>query len=75
MRAIDRKAVRDLWTIKGQAIAIALVVASGVGTFVMSLNTLKSLQNSKEMYYEKYRFAHVWSQVKRCRCRWPGGSK
>jgi len=65
MRAIDRKAVRDLWAIKGQAIAIALVIASGVGTFVMSLNTLKSLQNSQQMYYEQYRFAHVWSQVKR----------
>lgn len=65
MRAIDRKAVRDLWSIKGQAIAIALVIASGVGTFVMSLNTLESLQNSKELYYEKYRFAHVWSHVKR----------
>ncbi len=65
MRAIDRKAVRDLWTIKGQATAIALVIASGVGTFVMSLNTLQSLQNSKDAYYEKYRFAHVWSQVKR----------
>ena len=65
MRAIDRKAVRDLWAIKGQAIAIALVIASGVGTFVMSLNTLESLRNSQEMYYERYRFAHVWSQVKR----------
>ena len=65
MRAIDRKAVRDLWAIKGQAIAIALVIASGVGTFVMSLNTLKSLQNSQQMYYDKYRFAQVWSHVKR----------
>ncbi len=65
MRAIDRKAVRDLWAIKGQAVAIALVIASGVGTFVMSLNTLKSLQNSQKLYYEKYRFAHVWSHVKR----------
>lgn len=65
MRAIDRKAFRDLWTIKGQAVAIALVIASGVGTFVMSLNTLESLQNSQQMYYDRYRFAHVWSQVKR----------
>ena len=65
MRAIDRKAVRDLWAIKGQAVAIALVIASGVGTFVMSLNTLQSLQNSQQMYYEKYRFAQVWSHVKR----------
>ncbi len=54
-----------MWAIKGQAIAIALVIASGVGTFVMSLNTLKSLDRSKQMYYEKYRFAHVWSHVKR----------
>lgn len=65
MRAIDRKAVRDLWAIRGQALAIALVIASGVGTFVMSLSTLKSLRGSQQTYYERYRFAHVWSQVKR----------
>ena len=65
MRAIDRGAVRDSRAIKGQAVAIAPAIASGVGTFVMSLNTLKSLQNSQQMYYEKYRFAHVWSHVKR----------
>ena len=61
MRALNRKTVRDLWSIKGQALAIALVIASGVGTFVMSLSTLKSLQQSRDTYYERYRFAHVFA--------------
>ncbi|MCU0962902.1 MAG: ABC transporter permease [Pirellulaceae bacterium] len=65
MRALNRKAIRDLWHIKGQAVAIVLVVASGVGTFVMSLNTLHSLQQSRETYYERYRFADIFSHVKR----------
>jgi len=65
VRALNRKTIRDLWSIKGQALAIALVIASGVGTFVMSLSTLKSLQDSQQSYYRKYRFAHVFAHVKR----------
>jgi len=65
VRALDRKAIRDLWSIKGQAAAIALVIASGVGTFVMSLSTLNSLQRSQQSYYEQYRFAHLFAHVKR----------
>jgi putative ABC transport system permease protein len=65
VRALNRKTIRDLWTIKGQAVAIALVIASGVGTFVMSLCTLNSLKQSQESYYAQYRFAHLFTQVKR----------
>ncbi|MCH5377105.1 MAG: ABC transporter permease, partial [Planctomycetes bacterium] len=65
MRALNRKTIRDLWSIKGQAVAIALVIASGVGTFVMSLCTLKSLQDSQQSYYRAYRFAHIFAHVKR----------
>jgi putative ABC transport system permease protein len=65
VRALDRKAIRDLWNIKGQAAAIALVIASGVGTFVMSLSTLNSLQQSQQSYYAQYRFAHLFAHVKR----------
>lgn len=57
--------MRDLWGIKGQAVAIALVIASGVGTFVMSLSTLRSLEQSQATYYQRYRFAQVFSHVKR----------
>ena len=65
MRAINRKAARDLWHIKGQALAIMMVIASGVGTFVMSLSTLESLRQSQATYYERYRFASVFARVKR----------
>jgi putative ABC transport system permease protein len=63
--ALNRKAIRDLWGIRGQAIAICLVIASGVATFVMSLSTMKSLQQSQAMYYQRYRFAQVFARMTR----------
>jgi len=41
MRQLDRKLLRDLWQMKSQSIAISLVMASGIATFVMSLSTLE----------------------------------
>jgi putative ABC transport system permease protein len=63
--ALDKKLFRDLWHIKGQALAIALVIASGVATFVMSLSALDSLTESRDRYYDRYRFAHVFASLKR----------
>ncbi len=65
MNALDRKLVRDLWAIKGQALAICLVIAAGVCMYVMALCALKSLTDSKDAYYDRYRFADVFSHVKR----------
>ena len=65
MRAINRKLLRNLWTMKGQSIAIALVIASGVAMSVMSLSTLRSLQATRETYYERFRFAEVFASFKR----------
>ncbi|MCI0640548.1 MAG: FtsX-like permease family protein [Gemmataceae bacterium] len=65
MKAIDRKMVRDLWGMKGQALAIILVLASGIAVFVMALTTLASLVQSQETYYDRYRFAHVFAHLKR----------
>lgn len=65
MLALNRKLLRNLWSMKGQAVAIMLVVASGVATFVMSISTLRSLSATQEAYYERYRFAHVFAHVKR----------
>jgi hypothetical protein len=36
LKAIHRKALRDLWHMRGQALAIALVIASGIAMLVMS---------------------------------------
>ncbi len=65
MRALDRKLLRDLWQMKGQAIAIALVMACGIVTFVMSLSTFGSLERNLTTYYDRYRFAQVFGHVKR----------
>ncbi len=63
--ALDRKLLRDLWRTKGQALAIAIIVACGVGVLVMSLGTLDSLEASRDAYYERNRFPDVFATVKR----------
>ena len=65
MRALNRKLLRDLRNMKAQAIAIALVMGCGVATYVMSLSTLKALVRSQDAYYERYRFADVFTSLKR----------
>lgn len=65
LTSLDRKLVRDLWHIRGQVIAIAFVIACGVATVVMALGTLHSLQETRDAYYERYHFAHVFASVKR----------
>ena len=65
MSALNRKLLRDLWRLRGQVLAIAMVVASGVAVLVMSLATLNSLQETAATYYERYRFADVFASVTR----------
>src|SRR5688572_23085000 len=65
MRALDRKLLRDLWNMRGQALAICLVMACGVAMFVMSMSTLESLENTQQSFYDRYRFAHAFTRVKR----------
>jgi putative ABC transport system permease protein len=65
MTALNRKLLRDLWGMKTQAIAIALVMASGVATLVMSRSTVNSLHEARERYYDRNRFADVFTHLKR----------
>nr|WP_245894505.1 hypothetical protein [Chamaesiphon polymorphus] len=57
--------VRDLWRLRGQILAIALVVACGIASFVSMLSAYESLKLSQAIYYDRYRFAHVFVQLKR----------
>ena len=66
MRNLDRKLIRDLSHMKGQAIAIMLVIAAGVGTFVMSLCAYASLSDGKESFYRDFRFAEIFASARRC---------
>ena len=65
MSALDRKLRRDLWRLRGQVVAIAFIVASGVGVLIMSLSSLEALRETAAAYYERYRFAEVFAEVKR----------
>ena len=65
MTPINRKLLRDLWTIRGQALAIALIIGSGVAMYIMSLGTLYSLEKTRDAYYDRYRFAQVFAPLKR----------
>ncbi|MDH3600266.1 MAG: ABC transporter permease [Candidatus Tectomicrobia bacterium] len=65
VKALDRKLLRDLWRLKGQAASIAFVIASGIALLVMSLSTHEALRVTAEAYYDRYRFGHVFATVKR----------
>ena len=65
VRPLDRKLLRDLWALKGQALAISLVIGAGVAMFIMYLSTFASLRDTQRTYYERYRFAHVFSGMTR----------
>ncbi len=65
MNALDRKLLRDLWRLRMQVLAIALIVASGVALLVMSLTTVESLEATTRAYYERHRFADVFSTLER----------
>lgn len=65
MKTLNRKLLRDLSGMKGQAFTIALVVAAGIGAFISQITTYDSLNWSRQSYYETARFAHVFADVKR----------
>jgi putative ABC transport system permease protein len=65
MRALHRKLLRDLWYIKGQVIAISLVIAAAVAVYVMYLGAFESLRLTQTAYYSRYRFADVFAGLKR----------
>lgn len=65
MRALDKKLFRDLRRLWAQALAIALVIGGGVATLVMAVGSYRSLDETRNAYYERYRFADVFAVVKR----------
>jgi len=62
---LDRKLIRELLAMKGQALAIAAVIAGGTATFVLSTSTLDTLQTTQARLYREYRFAEVFAACKR----------
>nr|WP_243435982.1 FtsX-like permease family protein [Acanthopleuribacter pedis] len=62
---MNRKLFRDIWRLKGQMIAIMMVLAAGVTLFVLTMSNYESLVVSRDRYYERNRFADVFAGCKR----------
>jgi putative ABC transport system permease protein len=65
MNPLDLKLFRDLWHLRGQVIAIALVVACGIASFVMARSAYTSLTLTQTTYYNQYHFAQLFASLKR----------
>jgi len=65
MRALDKKLVQDLKRIWAQSLAIAMVMACGVSTIILSVGSYRSLEETREVFYDRYRFASVFASAVR----------
>lgn len=65
MKALDRKLVREVLRLRGQALTIAVVVASGVACYISLQSAWRALYDSRDLYYESNRFADVFVHLKR----------
>lgn len=65
MRVLGIKMLRDLGRLWVQALAVALVMACGVATLILAVGAYRSLEETREAYYDRYRFGHVFAQATR----------
>ncbi len=65
LSALDKKLFRDLAHIWAQALAIALVIAGGVATFILGIGAQRSLAETRQAYYERYQFADIFGGLSR----------
>ncbi len=62
---LDRKLWRDLSRMKGQGLAVAMVMGCGLAMMIMARSLIFSLESTRREYYEANRFADVFVQMKR----------
>jgi putative ABC transport system permease protein len=62
---LDRKLLRDLKRLKGQAVAVAIVMACGLAMMITTRSLINSLDGTRADYYESHRFADVFGSLKR----------
>ena len=62
---LDRKLLRELRHLRGQVLAIALVVGGGVAVCMMSLVNYSSLNDTRDNYYRSHMFADAFVDMTR----------
>ncbi|WP_421993118.1 ABC transporter permease [Qipengyuania sp.] len=65
MKALDLKLMRDLWRMRGQALAIAVVLAAASATFILSMGVHGSLTVTRDAYYSANNFGDVFANMTR----------
>ena len=64
MDALDRKLLRDARRLWAQFLAIALVLAAGVAVLLMSFGMSRALDETRNTYYERNRFADIFTDAR-----------
>ena len=62
---LDRKLLRDLVRLKGQAAAVSLVMACGLAMLIMARSLIHSLETTRAAYYQTNHFADIFASLKR----------
>lgn len=62
---LHRKLFRDLTGLKGQVAAIAVVIAGGVMTLMISVTSLDAIRLSMERFYSSHQLADVFASLNR----------
>jgi putative ABC transport system permease protein len=62
---LHRKVIRDLWHLRSQMLAVAVVMACGISMFVSLRSMHRWLRDTQFDYYAAYRFADAFAHVRR----------
>ncbi len=62
---LDLKLLRDLGRMKGQVLAVSLVMACGLAMMIMTRSLLLTLEQTRDDYYQSHRMADVFGTLKR----------
>ena len=65
MTPLQKMMVRDLLRLRGQIVAITLVLTCGIATYITMRSSFVSLEEARAAYYSSHRFAQVFAHVKR----------
>ena len=62
---LDRKLLRDLGRMKGQVVAVSLVMACGLAMMIMTRSLILTLESTRAGYYQEYAMADIFATLKR----------
>ncbi|MBP9085626.1 MAG: ABC transporter permease [Kofleriaceae bacterium] len=60
---LQQKLLRDIWTMRGQVITIALVLASAIAALTSMVGTYRGLRQAQINYYERTEFPDIFAHA------------